>query len=263
MDKKPNKIKDKKFNKNYSQTKFNSSFLKNKSNQLSKLGNVNTNTNDVKKNFSSISKKNVKDAILEDKDKEYFLPFYNKQNYNIKIDQKINNKYESEYSTSYMNRGKSFLTQTNCIDVNRSIPKFSSRNFTLNNFIDKQILENNLIRSTSNKPISQSSSKLLIDNNNLIKSSDQFCPKYSNKINQLKDDYIDFLQKHFEYSTINNAKNDTNYKELQKKITDLIQDNRLLNKTLNERMSELGKIVQENLNIKAELDKLILINQKK
>ena len=262
MDKKPNNIKDKKYNKNYNQTKINSSFLKEKTNRLSKLGNINTNKNDNKKNFSSINKKSVKDAILEDKDKEYFLPLYNKQKYNIKIDQKINNKDESEYSTSNMNRGKSFLTQTNYIDVNRSIPKFSSRNFTLNNFIENQILENNLIRSTSNKPISQSS-KLLIDNNNLLHSSDQFSPKYSSKINQIKDDYIDFLQKHFEDSTINNAKNDTNYKELQKKINDLIQDNRLLNKTLNERMSELGKIVQENLNIKAELDKLILINQKK
>ena len=251
MDKKPNNIRDKKYNKNYSQNKINSSFLKEKTNRLSKLGNINTNKNDNKKNFSSINKKSVKDAILEDKDKEYFLPLFNKKNYNIKIDQKINNKDESEYSTSYMNRGESSLTQTNCIDVNRSIPKFSSRNFTLNNFIDNQILENNLIRSTSNKPLSQSN-KLLIDNNNLLHSSDQFSPKYSSKINKLKDDYIDFLQKHFEDSTINNAKNDTNYKELQKKINDLIQDNRLLNKTLNERMSGIGKIVQENLNIKAE-----------
>jgi len=262
MDKKPNNIKDKKYNKNYSQTKFNSSFLKEKSYRLSKLGNGNTIKKDDKKNFSSINKRNVKDAILEDKDKEYFFPMYNKQNYNIKIDPKINNKGENEYATSFVNRDISSLTQTNYIDVNRSIPKFSSRNFTLDNFIDQKILENNLIRSTSNKPISQGSSKLLIDNNNLLHSSDQFSPKYSSKINQIKDDYIDFLQKHFEDSTKNNAKNDTYYKELQKKINDLIQDNRLLNKTLNERMSELGKIVQENLNIKAELDKSILINQK-
>ena len=262
MDKKQNNIKDKKFNKNYSQTKFNSSFLKEKSYKLSKLNNGNSIKKDDKKNFSNINKRNVKDAILEDKDKEYFVPMYNKQNYNIKIDPKINNKGEKEYATSFVNRDISSLTQTNYIDVNRSIPKFSSRNFTLDNFIDQKILENNLIRSTSNKPISQGSSKLLIDNNNLLHSSDQFSPKYSSKINQIKDDYIDFLQKHFEDSTKNNAKNDTYYKELQKKINDLIQDNRLLNKTLNERMSELGKIVQENLNIKAELDKSILINQK-
>ena len=265
MDKKPNNMKDKKNNKSYNQTKFNSSFLKENSNRLSKLGNGSIIKKDEKKNFSSINKKRVNDAILKDKDKEVFFPVYNKQNYNIKIDSKINNKGEKEYDTSYMNnmnRGISSLTQTNYIDVNRSIPKFSSRNFTLDNFIDKQIFENNLIRSTSNKPMSQSSGKLLIDNNNLLHSSDQFSPKYSTKINQIKDDYIDFLQKHFEDSTKNNAKNDTNNKELQKKINDLIQDNRLLNKALNERMNELGKIVQENLNIKAELDKSILINQK-
>ena len=262
MAKKPNKIKDKKFNKNYSQTKFNSSFLKEKSNGLYKLGNGNTIKKDDKKNFSNINKKSVKDDILEDKYKEYFLPMYNKQDYNIKIDPKLNNKDENEYTTSYVNRGISSFTQANYIDINRSIPKFSSRNFTLDNFIDKQIIENNLIRSSTNKPISQSCSKLLIDNNNVLHSSDQFSPKYSSKISKIKDDYIDFLQKHFEDNTKNNAKNDNYYKELQKKISDLIQDNSLLNKTLNERMSELGKIVKENLNIKAELDKSILINQK-
>lgn len=217
MDKKPNKIKDKKFNKNYSQTKFNSSFLKEKSNGLYKLGNGNTIKKDDKKNFSNINKKSVKDDILEDKYKEYFLPMYNKQDYNIKIDPKLNNKDENEYTTSYVNRGISSFTQANYIDINRSIPKFSSRNFTLDNFIDKQIIENNLIRSSTNKPISQSCSKLLIDNNNVLHSSDQFSPKYSSKISKIKDDYIDFLQKHFEDNTKNNAKNDNYYKELQKK----------------------------------------------
>ena len=210
MDKKPNKIKDKKFNKNYSQTKFNSSFLKEKSNGLYKLGNGNTIKKDDKKNFSNINKKSVKDDILEDKYKEYFLPMYNKQDYNIKIDPKLNNKDENEYTTSYVNRGISSFTQANYIDINRSIPKFSSRNFTLDNFIDKQIIENNLIRSSTNKPISQSCSKLLIDNNNVLHSSDQFSPKYSSKISKIKDDYIDFLQKHFEDNTKNNAKENSN-----------------------------------------------------
>ena len=194
MDKKPNKIKDKKFNKNYSQTKFNSSFLKEKSNGLYKLGNGNTIKKDDKKNFSNINKKSVKDDILEDKYKEYFLPMYNKQDYNIKIDPKLNNKDENEYTTSYVNRGISSFTQANYIDINRSIPKFSSRNFTLDNFIDKQIIENNLIRSSTNKPISQSCSKLLIDNNNVLHSSDQFSPKYSSKISKIKDDYIDYIE---------------------------------------------------------------------
>ena len=60
--------------------------------------------------------------------------------------------------------------------------------------------------------------------NNLSYNSEQFDSKYNLKINKIKDDYIDFLQKEFEDHTKNNAKIDSNNKELLKKCDDLLHD---------------------------------------
>ena len=98
--------------------------------------------------------------------------------------------------------------------------------------------------------------------NNLSYNSEQFDPKYNSKINKIKDDYIEFLQKEFEDHTKNNAKIDSNNKELLKKCDDLLHDNQILSNTLNDRNTRLNKIIQENLAVKAELDKSVLNNKK-
>ena len=98
--------------------------------------------------------------------------------------------------------------------------------------------------------------------NNMSYNSEQFDPKYNSKINKIKDDYIEFLQKEFEDHTKNNAKKDSNNKELLKKCDDLLHDNQILSSTLNDRNTRLSKIIQENLAVKAELDRNILNNKK-
>ena len=98
--------------------------------------------------------------------------------------------------------------------------------------------------------------------NNMSYNSEQFDPKYNLKINKIKDDYIDFLQKEFEDHTKNKARIDSNNKELLKKCDDLLHDNQILSNTLNDRNNRLSKIIQENLAVKAELDKSILNNKK-
>ena len=98
--------------------------------------------------------------------------------------------------------------------------------------------------------------------NNLSYNSEQFDPKYNSKINKIKDEYIEFLQKEFEDHTKNNAKIDSNNKELLKKLDDLLHDNQILSNTLNDRNTRLSKIIQENLAVKAELDRNILNNKK-
>ena len=50
---------------------------------------------------------------------------------------------------------------------------------------------------------------------------------------------------------------DSNNKQLLNKCSNLIKDNISLNKILNEKSNRLNKIVQENLNIKSQLDLLI------
>jgi hypothetical protein len=81
-------------------------------------------------------------------------------------------------------------------------------------------------------------------------------------MNKIKDDYIDFLQKEFEDNTKKSIKLDSNNKELLKKCDDLIHDNRILSNILNDRTNQLNKIIQENLTVKSELDKNLLLNQK-
>ena len=256
MDKESNNIKNKN---NNEQSQLNSSFIiemSNRSFKLNKKGNEFKSYD--KKNLSTINKNRTKQTIIEEKEKEDFIPFYNKKNFNINLDSKINNKLDNNENTSpYL----SSLTQTNFMDI-RS-PKFASRNISLDNFINKKILEKNFFRSMKNIPLSPSTNILPNDNNSQIISPEKPSPKYSNKINNVRDDYIDFLQKQFEDNLKNNPKLDTNNnKEFLKKFNDLIQDNRLLNKTLNERTNNLSKIVEENLYIKGELEKSILINQK-
>ena len=255
MDKEANNIKNKN---NNGQSQLNSSFVLEKSNRSSKLSkNANTVKSYEKKNLSTINKNRIKQKIIEEKEKEDFIPFYNKKKFNINIDNKMNNikQDNSENVAPYI----SSLTQTSFMDI-RS-PKFGSRNITLDNLINKQLLENNAFRSMKNIPLSPSTNVLSKDNNNLILNTQKSSPKYSNKMNEIRDDYIDFLQKQLEDNSKNNAKPDDN-KEFIKKFNDLIQDNRLLNKTLNERTNNLSKIVEENLYIKTELEKSILINQK-
>jgi len=253
MDKEANNIKSKN---NNEQSKLNSSFVGQKSNRSSKLSkNGNTVKSYDKKNLSTINKNRTKQTIIEEKEKEDFIPFYNKKNFNINIDNKLSNiKLDDREVAPYI----SSLTQTNFMGS----PRVGSRNISLDNFINKQLLEHSAFRSMKNIPLSPSTNVLSSDNNGFMVLTEKSSPKLSNKMNQIRDDYIDFLQKQFEDNSKNNPKLDSNNKEFLKKFNDLIQDNRLLNKTLNERTNNLSKVVEENLYIKAELEKSILINQK-
>ena len=140
------------------------------------------------------------------------------------------------------------------ISENAYIFPMSNRDISL--LSDSSKVENN--SNTSNTTISR---KAKVKDNTSNK-GDVYDSKYTVKINKIKDDYIDFLQKEFEDNTKKSVKLDSNNKELLKKCDDLMQDNRILSNTLNDRTSQLNKIIQENLMIKSQLDKSILNNQK-
>ena len=240
---------------NLSQTTYTSN--KDKMDKIHKTGSTSNMTISYDKkslNSNNKRKNNSREIISESKTKE-FTPIYSNQNYKLKLD---NNKYNyNKYITQNSNRESSTTTESK-YNNNQS---YSSRNFSVTNINKK----NNLNRSMKN--IQLTSSLPSLPNNNIVNKnfgfdSDYLKSKNSNKFNMIKDDYINFLQKQFEDNTINNVKLDSNHKELLKKCDNLIHDNQLLNKTLKERNNELSKIVQENLNIKTELDKAILNNQK-
>ena len=257
VEKKSKNRKEKIYSNNQNQSQINSSAMKERLNILSKLRlNGYTIKNYNKKNLSnSINGNKINEAILEGKESEDFVPFYNKQNINIKLDNKINN---IEFAMNELNKDIASITQTNF----RKNPNFASRNFPLNSFVDEGILENNLLRSMKNFPMSQSSNELLGDYNSVLLNEDQLNIENSSNTSRIKDDYINFLKKQVEDTSKNSKKHETNNKELEQKCNALIQDNHLLNESLNEKVDKLNKIIHENLNLKTELDRSILINQK-
>ena len=219
-----------------------------------------------KKNKISIgTKSNTKNIFSEEKSTN-FKSIFEKQNYQIKTNENKNKKKvaTNDFINSIIKRDNSPLMRAHFDDDDS--PNFGTKNYSINNIIDYRIFEPNIKNSMNTltnmsklslSPTTKDSNINLQDNG-----LDIFNPKYSNKINKIKDDYIDFLQRQFEDNTKNNVKLDSNNKELLKKCNDLIHDNRLLNRALTERTNKLNKIVQENLYIKSELDKSILNNQK-
>ncbi len=189
------------------------------------------------------------------------------------------NKYYSKMSkspneygyndNSYMfpinNREISLVSDTNTYNANKT----NITNPTKNKVVKMKSLQNVKITNKKKNNTNNNTKSSFISNNNAniikndnITNSEPYDSKYSVKINKIKDDYIDFLQKGYEDNTKQNAQLDTNNKELLKKCDDLINDNRILTNTLNDRTSQLNKIIQENLMVKSELDKCILNNQK-
>ena len=188
---------------------------------------------------------NYMNDITEEKQKPKNIPTTNKRAYLSKLSNNIN-KFgftDSTYMLPINNRDISILTDSNIFNINNSnINKGKNINLKskINNNNSQKLLKNEL-SSFQTEP---------------------YDSKYSIKINKIKDDYIDFLQKEFEDNTKKSVKLDSNNKELLKKCDDLIHDNRILSTTLNDKTNKLNKIVQENLMIKSELDKSLLTNQK-
>lgn len=211
-----------------------------------------------------------------DKDKN-FSPTIPKSQYQATYNNM--NKYaynDSSYIFPPPNIDISVLTDSNIFDktstntnslnntINKTTTKGLNNNISLHEVKTSKSSKNNIKNINLSKSTNSNSFIGSINNkmNNLTYNSEPFDSKYSIKINKIKDDYIDFLQKEFEDNTKNKSKLDSNNKELLKKCDDLMHDNRILSSTLNDRNARLNKIIQENLLIKAELDKAVLSNQK-
>ena len=76
----------------------------------------------------------------------------------------------------------------------------------------------------------------------------------SEKLHQIKDEYINYLQKQIDENNKNLIKYETRTNEFSKRYKNLIEDNKLLNETLNERTSKLNEIIQENENLRIQLN---------
>ena len=198
-------------------------------------------------NFIEDDTNNFVHEITEDKDpNNIYKGFLNNFDFN-----------EKNYIFPLNNKDISSLTESNIYEEkSKNSKSIKNLNMKANNVIDIKNIKNiNLNTNIHSSNLSPSKS----NENNL---NEQYDSKYSFKMNKIKDDYIDFLQKEFEDNTKKSIKLDTNNKELLKKCDDLIKDNRILTQILNERTNQLNKIIQENLTVKNELDKALITNEK-
>ena len=232
------------------QMKLNSSFEKDENNNDNKkksqnisiingiglnLDNKNKYQNDITSDQKSkkLLSKNIKNypitAVKLSNNINSFEPYDGNNSYNYKNGNGYNSQRDSKYES-----------KRNFYNRNNSMSNISSKmvNSNFNNNLENVIFSNNNNIMLIDKNVSYNSERL--DTRNAI------------KINKLKDEYIDFLQKEYEDKSKNNVKLDLSNKELLKKCNELILDNRILNEALNDKSSKLNKMTQENANMKKE-----------
>jgi hypothetical protein len=225
-------------------------------------------TNNNNKNITVIKKNNINyieedndnyvNEISEDKNQKIFKGFLN--NFNQM------NEYDTYVFPVSAKDNITSIEETNIYNNNNNKKNNSSKNKSIknvnmktNNVIDIKNIKNiNLNTNIHPSSLSPNKSNPLYNEN----INEQYDSKYSLKMNKIKDDYIDFLQKEFEDNAKKSIKLDSNNKELLKKCDDLIHDNRILSNLLSERTTHLNNIIQENLTVKSELDKSLITNQK-
>ena len=226
-----------------------------------KTNNNNKNITVKKKNninYIEEDNNNYVNEISEDKNQKIFKGFLN--NFNQM------NEYDTYVFPVSAKDNITSIEETNIYNNNNNKKNNSSKNKSIknvnmkaNNVIDIKNIKNiNLNTNIHPSSLSPNKSNPLYNEN----INEQYDSKYSLKMNKIKDDYIDFLQKEFEDNAKKSIKLDSNNKELLKKCDDLIHDNRILSNLLSERTTHLNNIIQENLTVKSELDKSLITNQK-
>ena len=226
-----------------------------------KTSNNNKNITVKKKNninYIEEDNNNYVNEISEDKNQKIFKGFLN--NFTQM------NEYDTYVFPVSAKDNITSIEETNIYNNNNNKKNNSSKNKSIknvnmktNNVIDIKNIKNiNLNTNIHPSSLSPNKSNPLYNEN----INEQYDSKYSLKMNKIKDDYIDFLQKEFEDNAKKSIKLDSNNKELLKKCDDLIHDNRILSNLLSERTTHLNNIIQENLTVKSELDKSLITNQK-
>ena len=77
------------------------------------------------------------------------------------------------------------------------------------------------------------------------------------KLHKVKDEYIEYLQRQLDENNKNVIRLESKLNELQKRFKNLIDDNRVLNDALNERGNKLNEFIQENENLRLQINNYI------
>ena len=76
-------------------------------------------------------------------------------------------------------------------------------------------------------------------------------------MHKVKDEYIEYLQRQLDENNKNVIRLESKLNELQKRFKNLIDDNRVLNDTLNEKGTKLNELMQENENLRLQINNYI------
>ena len=170
--------------------------------------------------------------------------------------QKIKNQYVIIHNK---NQNKNFYNMISPNKIKKIKANKTEENLIKDYFINKNT-NKKIINDYSNKTdynIYYSSEKDYIEKKNFIE--EQLNQNYENesgseRLHQIKDNYIEYLQKQLDKNNKNLIKYEKKINEFSKRYKNLIEDNKLLNETLNERTSKLNEIIQENDNLKMQLN---------
>ena len=77
------------------------------------------------------------------------------------------------------------------------------------------------------------------------------------KLHRVKDEYIEYLQRQLDENNKNVIRLESKLNELQKKFKNLLDDNRILSETLNDKSSKLNEFIQENENLRLQINNYI------
>ena len=77
------------------------------------------------------------------------------------------------------------------------------------------------------------------------------------KLHRVKDEYIEYLQRQLDENNKNVIRLESKLNELQKRFKNLIDDNRILNDALNEKGNKLNEFIQENENLRLQINNYI------
>ena len=246
---------------NFNRNDLETSFENDKINNIPKIMPEMKFINGVETNNSIDMKNKFVNSVMSDgKIKPTLSKYNNKSSYpsllrnnKNKIGLDENDNYFNTF-TKRDNTSLSPLSQSNYIK-HKNNSKYLVRNYSMNSYINNTL--KNLQTNVDHSIVTNSNNVLLVDNNKSTQ-VDRLNPKNAIRINKIKDDYINFLQKQYEDKNKINFNLDLNNKELLQKCNDLIQDNILLNKELYERTNKLNKSIQDNKYMKAKLDKSLL-----
>ena len=145
----------------------------------------------------NLTKNKFVNGILSDeeiKSKDLISKYHNKSSYPVKLNNDIDNyspDENEEFTKTFLNKNSPSFTESNYVK-HKNNSKLLMRNYSMNNYINTTF-HNNI----DNSIITNNNNVLLIDNNKSTH-ADRLDPKNAIKINRIKDEYIDFLQKQYE-----------------------------------------------------------------